>query len=630
MSLRQKIVLLFFGLAVLPLLAVATFGFLYSAHLNREAVTARLGGAVAELSDKLDASTAQVRQALKRVPTFPLPGPGDGSQDRGGPTAWQPDHVLASAAFVRVVDRRGSSVTLAGAPPEPGTRCRPSGGARAVAVRAIVGGAGDRIAEAHMWMDDLIALTPSAAGLHTQIVDRNTGIVMFSADCQELQDDGSAAGQAALAMLDEIRANQSSFDFRDGANGRRIGSASVSADGRWVAVAEVGLGSVVAPFGRLGAWYWVFVILLAASTSLAFSALLGRVTNSLKELIRASKRIGAGDLVPWLPPPGEDEVGELTVAFREMSDQIKRMVGQVDQNSRLAVVGELSAYLAHEIRNPLSCVKMNLQRIERWGRTKPLPDELKESVEISLKEVDRLGSSLTSILQLARRDQTQEQIVSLHAVLTETNDLLRGEFDRAGVEVTLDLDAAHDRVRSDPGHLKGAFLNLMMNGLEAQPDGGRLHFRSVLENVAGMGPAVAVHIRDDGSGVPNDIRERIFEPFFTTKSNGSGIGLAVVSRTLHSAGGDVYLADLPVWEQGAEFVVRMPLAAVSDSLTANVPREEPTKCAEVSARPSISPSDKKVARVLGTHPSPVSASPNGPGPAHAAREAWHTDDGRFH
>ncbi len=630
MSLRQKIVLLFLGLAVLPLLAVATFGFLYSAYLNREATTARLDDTVTELSGHLETSTAQVRQALKRVPTFPVAGPETQGEERGGPVAWPPEPALAEAVFVRIVDRNGSPVTLTGSLPGERTRCGPSGGVRLVPVRAYLDRAGNRVAEAYFWVDDLVAPTPATSALHTQIVDRNTGVVLYSAACEEVQADPSAAALAAIAVLDENPGLASSFGFRDASGDRRIGALSVTPDGRWLVVAEVGLGSIIAPFGRLGAWYWVFVILLAASTSLAFSALLGRVTNSLKELIRAAKRIGAGDLVPWLPPPGEDEVGELTLAFREMSDQIKRMVGQVDQNSRLAVIGELSAYLAHEIRNPLSCVKMNLQRIERWGRTKPLPAELRESVDISLKEVDRLGSSLTSILQLARRDETKEQVVSLHAVLTETIDLLRGEFDRAGVEVSLDLDASHDRVRSDPGHLKGAFLNLMMNGLEAQPTGGRLIIRSALENVSGMGPAVAVHIRDHGPGVPNEVRERIFEPFFTTKSNGSGIGLAVVSRTLRAAGGDVYLADLPVWEKGAELVVRMPLAAASDSLTTTVPLEEGPKgsgAAGPSSTVAPGPGEGR-RRAFGVSRPAVATSTGVPGDGNAA-EAWLADNGRL-
>jgi signal transduction histidine kinase len=591
LSLRQKIVLLFLGLAVVPLLAVATFGFLYSAYLNREATTARLEEAVAELSAHLEGSTAQVRQALKRVPTFPYAGREAPLEERGGPTAWQPGAALSKAVFVRVVDRNGSSVTLTGSLPAEQTRCGPSGGERAVPVRAFLDRAGNRIAEAYFWLDDLIGPSPSVSGLHTQIVDRNTGVVLFSTTCQDVQADPSEAALAAIAMLDENPGLMSSFGFRDASGDRRVGSLSVTPDGRWLTVAEVGLGSIIAPFGRLGAWYWVFVILLAASTSLAFSALLGRVTNSLKELIRAAKRIGAGDLLPWLPPPGDDEVGELTVAFREMSDQIKRMVDQVDQNSRLAVVGELSAYLAHEIRNPLSCVKMNLQRIERWGRLKPLPAEIRESGDISLKAVDGVVCSLTSSLQLAGRDETQEQV----------------------------------------RNLKGAFLNLMMNGLEVQPHGGRLHIRSALENVAGIGPAVAVHIRDQGPGVPNEIRERIFEPFFTTKFNGSGIGLAVVSRTLRAAGGDVYLADLPVWERGAEFVVRMPLAAVSDTLTTTVPQEEGPKGRTSSTTSStVAPlSGEGRTRSTGPARAPVATSTSMPGAGRVAGEAWHTDHGRL-
>jgi signal transduction histidine kinase len=367
---------------------------------------------------------------------------------------------------------------------------------------------------------------------------------------------------AALAVLARSPYEGGSFRYKDRLSDQGVGAIGVSPNQQWAAVATTGVSGIMAPLSRLQAWYWVFILLLAVSTVAAFSLLLGRVTESLKELTGAAKRIGGGDLQPWLPPPSNDEVGQLTVAFSDMLDRLRHMMAHVDHKGRLAVVGQLSSYLAHEIRNPLSSIKMNLQRLDRSVRAGHVPADCSDAVEISLKEVDRLASSVTSILQLGRSDQGPSEVVSLHEVIEEVAELLQGEMNRAQVELQVELDAAADRVVAVAGQMKGVFVNLIMNALEAQPQGGLVQIRSELRASTTGEPVVAVRVRDLGCGVPPSVRDRIFEPFFTTKGTGSGIGLAVVARTLNDHGGDIRLEDLPAGKSGAEFVVSLPLAAV--------------------------------------------------------------------
>ncbi len=320
-----------------------------------------------------------------------------------------------------------------------------------------------------------------------------------------------------------------------------------------------------APLTDVFSSYWLFALGLAGATVLVFSALLRPVAGSLRDLTRAAEQVAQGDLRPWFPTPTDDEVGRLTLAFQNMTERLRIMVARADQSSRLAVLGKLSAYLAHEIRNPLSAVKMNLQRLERWRRADEIPERYGEAITISLREVDRLSTAVSNVLQLSPNQPQPRQGVSLHELITEVGKLLDRDFARRGVALRWDLSAEADRVLGVPGQLKSVIINLMLNALDAQPRGGKLLIRSALVTGPSQnsGPHLELRFKDHGSGVPPRIRDRIFEPFFSTKEGGSGIGLALVSQTVGDHGGDVYLEPSSRVDDGAEFVVRLPLAAVA-------------------------------------------------------------------
>jgi two-component system sensor histidine kinase AtoS len=560
MSLKRKIVLLFLGLAVVPMLIVATFSFFYAAWLAEGITKTRLTDTAVRAANELDAASLRVQQSLTLLQQLPsLQDALEGSDD--GQARLEP--LVAAAPLVIVRDGTGRVLASRGGQPDSPVRCDSSGGSRLMTIRAAL--SGSMRAEAGVWAGDLLPRDLRGPMRAVRVIDGRDGSILYSPDCSDLISGGSVASRSALAALSGGPGEWESFRFQDDTGQWNLGTVQPSHDGQRFTVASASVHVILAPLSRLEAWYWFFVLTLALSTALAFSLLLGRVTHSLNDLTRAAARIGQGDFQPWLPPPGNDEVGRLTLAFSDMLDRVRRTMDHVDQNGRLAVVGQLSSYLAHEIRNPLTSIKMNLQRLERSARSGRLPADCRDAVDISLKEVDRLAGSVTSILQLGRADQGPRDAVSLHLVVEDAAELLSGEFLRAGIEVDVELDASADRVVAVLGQLKGVFLNLMMNALEAQPEGGRLHLRSELQPDSDGNPLVAIRIRDFGSGVPAAVRDRIFEPFFTTKPTGSGIGLAVVARTLRDSGGDIYLEDLPISEKGAEFVVTLPLAAVTDA-----------------------------------------------------------------
>lgn len=401
------------------------------------------------------------------------------------------------------------------------------------------------------------------------VLEPEGGFVLYADRCEGVQagsrvDPGSGLGNAL-----EMQKSSGGFWFTEDGSSSVGALTHVPATG-WGVVATASIGGVLQPLNRLTTAYWIFVLGLGLFTSLAFSVLIGHFTRSLSELARAAEEVGLGELDPWLPLHTSGELGRLSVAFSQMLARIRKMMAQVDQSGRLAVVGQLSAYLAHEIRNPLSSIKLNLQRLRRWTRSGDLPEYCLEPLEISLREVERLNASVTGVLQLSKNEDAPREVVSLHQLVEEAADLLAPKFRRQGVGLTLDLDAEADRILAGIGQVKSAVLNLMVNALEAQPNGGRLEIRTQLARAPELGgPVVAVHFRDEGAGVPSEIRDRIFEPFFTTKPGGSGIGLAMASQSVRANGGELTLEPSFLVGAGSDFVAVFPLAALEATTAAS-------------------------------------------------------------
>jgi len=555
MSLRGKIVVLFLGLAIVPILIVAGYGYWQASKLAKEVVAIALDTSVTDVADALDRSMNEVDRRIEDLADSSRLAQLIASPDLR--QAWEEEvgGSLAPLSYMAVAVPGMGPIARAGVIPEPPERCTSGSGARLQTLtRTVRAGGREVVVEAGFWLDDLVEprLLPRTGSI--LVFPRGGETALLSSSCEDLQVDVPAGLQAALVGSGRIQFEHEDQDWVASLVGLRSQPWSVAAYAR--------TAMFLAPLQQLQASYWIFVLLLALATVLAFSMLLNRVVISLEDLTDAAALIGEGELNPWLPPPGRDEVGRLSLAFSIMLERIRNMMRRMDHSGRLAVVGQLTSYLAHEIRNPLSSIRINLQSLQRDVRKGRIPEECGEAVEVSLREVDRLSNSLTSVLQLGRPSGGEREAVSVHDIVEDVADLLTAEYRKGGVRLELDLDAKADRVLAVKGQLKGVFLNLLKNALEAQPDGGRVQIRSQLVSTPGRGPSVAVHVRDHGRGVPPELRTRIFEPFFTTKNQGSGIGLAVALRTVREHGGDLLVVELLEADAGSEFVVELPLAAV--------------------------------------------------------------------
>ena len=564
MSLRFKIILLFVVLAILPMLILAGFSYWQARGLLLATAQANLAHSAEQVAGRLEARGLEIDQALRRMAS-------SAEAERFGALASEQTGAevilppaLRDAEYLEILRPDGSSRTLAGTAPEVrGSQELADGPPLLIFTADFPDPVAPGSLRAAFLAETLVPEGMLNLDGSLLLVDSSTNrMLVGGGEGQQ----GVGAGPAILPELREVLSSGAeagrAFRLR-GEDGARLGSLAPVPGRPWVLVATSNYGTVLSSLNRLVGSYWAFVIGLGGFTGLAFSILIGRFTRSLSELAAAAEKIGKGELAPWLPLPTSGEVGQLTVAFNRMLDRVREMMTQVDQSGRLAVVGQLSAYFAHEIRNPLTSVKLNLQRMDRWARLGKIPDFCAEPLEISLREVERLSASVSDVLQLSRSEETSPEPFSLHDLVAESTHLLQSRFERQGVELRLDLDAEGDRVLARPGQVKSVVLNLMINALEAQPNGGVLEIRSELIRSEGFsGPVVALRFRDGGPGIPPEIRGRLFEPFFTTKPNGSGIGLAVASRAVADNHGHLYLEPSLMENTGAEFVVALPLAPV--------------------------------------------------------------------
>jgi signal transduction histidine kinase len=226
------------------------------------------------------------------------------------------------------------------------------------------------------------------------------------------------------------------------------------------------------------------------------------------------------------------------------------------REQRLSAMGNLAAGAAHEIRNPLNAISVGLQRLRLEFAPAAAQDreEYEGFTRLMQAEVARLNTIVDRFLALARPLRLSLSQESLAGLLREVLALLGSQASAQGVEVRAALGAADVRVRMDRQQLTQAFMNVLLNALQAMPGGGRLDVR-----VAATAEAVEVRIADTGPGIPAEHADRIFEPYFTTKEGGTGLGLALSRKIVQEHGGDIRLESNPAG--GAAFVIALPRLA---------------------------------------------------------------------
>ncbi|MHB8764138.1 MAG: sensor histidine kinase, partial [Deferrisomatales bacterium] len=246
------------------------------------------------------------------------------------------------------------------------------------------------------------------------------------------------------------------------------------------------------------------------------------------------------------------QVGVRTRDLAEARSQLEETFQELLSTKKLAVVGQMALGLTHEIRNPLSAIRMNLQLIRK---RLPEPGLLAEHFAIAEEEILRLNRLLNDVLGFARPRPLRLEPTDLGALIEKVLALLDERFRAEGVRVEADLEAGAVAA-ADPEQLQQVVWNLVLNAAEAMESTPEPRVLSV--GLRRRGPTVEIRVADTGPGVRPEDRERIFDPFYTTKAQGGGLGLSTLQSIVLRHGGSVALEDDGPGPGGAAFTVVLP------------------------------------------------------------------------
>lgn len=221
------------------------------------------------------------------------------------------------------------------------------------------------------------------------------------------------------------------------------------------------------------------------------------------------------------------------VAMRRDITKRTEMEQRLQQSEKLASIGQLSTYIAHEIRNPLFAISGFANSLMRQGNQ---DQAAREKLGIILEESKRLDTILKSIINFSRPTEGREAAVELNQVVEQTIELMRGDCERAGARIAFQPAEGLARAKADPELIKQCLINLLKNAVEAMPDGGDITIRTGMTR-----DHVTLEVRDTGEGIAPELRDKVFSPFFSTKGKGSGLGLAMIRKIMDDIGGNVDL-----------------------------------------------------------------------------------------
>jgi len=264
-----------------------------------------------------------------------------------------------------------------------------------------------------------------------------------------------------------------------------------------------------------------------------------RITNPIKKLVEGTIKISRGDFTHKIKISTADEIADLAEKFNEMTSKLLKSKREVEeankkliQAEKLASIGRISTGIAHEIRNPLTSVKLNIQKVLSSPNIK---EDEKEHLEIAQEGINQIDKIVKDILDFARVTRLNLDEFFLPNIIDESIKLVLNEL--KGKEITIEKKFEPDlpTIVVDVDKLRQVFINLLVNSIEAIDNKGKIRITASSKDKE----FIKIRISDNGCGIPSEILPEIFEPFFTTKSSGTGLGLANAKKIIEQHNGTI-------------------------------------------------------------------------------------------
>ncbi len=330
---------------------------------------------------------------------------------------------------------------------------------------------------------------------------------------------------------------------------------------------SLAVGFSLAPIERevraVAGRYVLIALVLMLGNSVLTAIYVESLIRPLLALHQVMTRAGKGDLAVRADVRRRDEIGELAEAFNRMMEELReaRETEKVRQSQlahmeKMAAIGTLAAGVAHEVNNPLGGILTCLENLRANPGDREMLERYLDLIQDGLKRIER---TVANLLGFSRQRPPQPEPTSINHNLRHVVELADYQLRRAGVEVRFQLDPADPKAMADHFQMEQLFLNLVLNAIQAMPDGGVLGLSTEVRE----GKIIA-SIADTGVGIPAEIVDRIFEPFFTTREVGKGTGLGLaVSWSIASAHGGSIAVESEVG-RGSVFRVILPLLREDD------------------------------------------------------------------
>src|SRR5208282_3167327 len=296
-------------------------------------------------------------------------------------------------------------------------------------------------------------------------------------------------------------------------------------------------------------------ILVSVLASLWFAA---RVTRPVVSLAEAARRVAAGDLGAKVDVESSDELGELAASFNRMTEDLVQQKDRTLQAERVAAWRELARRLAHELKNPLFPLQVTVENLMRAKQKSPemFEEVFHEGIATLLAEIDNLKTIIGRFSEFSKMPQPQRRPTQVNDVVRSVLRVFHAQLrdndkEKNRIVVHTELAEGLPEISADPDLLHRALQNLVLNAIDALPQGGELAIRT-----ATLGDRIELSVSDTGSGLTQEECGRLFTPYYTTKQHGTGLGLAIVQSVVSDHGGKISVESTK--EKGTTFRIELP------------------------------------------------------------------------
>lgn len=304
----------------------------------------------------------------------------------------------------------------------------------------------------------------------------------------------------------------------------------------------------------------ILVVILAGIALALISTLVytRRLVTPIGALVDGANRLSQGDLQYKIPVAGHDELGTLATEFNLMAEQLSQIQQQLRRVEHLDTIAKFSSVVAHEIRNPLNAMQINLHLLREH-----LQESEHEYLDVISGEIHRLENLVREFQTISRPPSLSPQETDMNELLTDIVNLQKGTATTQGIEVVTDLDHDLPLVEIDRNRLTQAILNVVLNAIQSMKSGGQMMVRTRREAEAEAG--ITIEVSDTGEGIAPEDLPHVFDFYYTSRDSGSGLGLSVAHQIVFEHGGEITLESTK--GEGTTVMIALPLSlpAVSPS-----------------------------------------------------------------